>query len=452
MSIFDLFKIGNKKKRCSTPKSSDEILNTEVIPIEEIPYSSDYLDDLNTKSMLHSNELHNKHINKIKSIDSDNIIKTDSNPLNSIEKNFLKYIDGWRIDNFNLPGYWTYEYNIDYKYIISKFFNMGYLKTTNYVVNLDKLTMPDLKQVLRTYSKSTTGKKADLISRIENKLSESEIELVLNDGNKYYSLTESGKLITNFKKSITKDIDFEDTVLSYILKDDFENAYSVVCEYNSRKPIQTGLNVDCNNLNLNKKAKAEYRKIKALNLRIDNKNLDNKIKSSFILCNMLGNNYNKAHVIMNRLTDLSKKEIDIYVMKVTNLFRNNLIIQTDGSNMEHINNLPSDIKMEYQIRNNTKFATNLDEIKFFYILKLKTEKAKLNTNYELERLSDGTINVWNYKHYFIGKVRLQYKKHFLIYTIDLDSLSNRIDGELEELIEGIDYWLEYYKTLEKEPY
>lgn len=185
-------------------------------------------------------DIHTNSINKFNP--QNNILETDTKPLTSIEKSFLKYIIGENIYEPYIATYWTYEYNINYSYLISKFFNMDYLKISNYIEDLTKLTVSELKEILKSNNIKSTGKKAELIERIEKEISCKDLSNFFNSSNKYYALTDKGKeLLKDVRKSVTKNTDLEDQCLELIYIDKYEEAYDLICKYESSKNIQRGI-------------------------------------------------------------------------------------------------------------------------------------------------------------------------------------------------------------------
>lgn len=171
-----------------------------------------------------------KHIDNINAFDVHNPIETDSNPLTAVEKAFLKYLAGRKVNAPDIAGYWSYEYSINFNYIVSKYINNGYL----YIGGADpqKLTMPILKEILLAAGLPTNGKKADLVTRVNTLPAGSYAT------EEYYRLTEKGTAIVDaVQESATKDTDFEDTVLALLYNQQIKEAAKMVFEYRSpRQP------------------------------------------------------------------------------------------------------------------------------------------------------------------------------------------------------------------------
>lgn len=171
-----------------------------------------------------SNEDHQKHLNNISSFDVNSIIQTDDKPLTAVEKAFLKYIAGRKVNDPYIAGYWSYEYKIDFNYILSKYINNNYL----YIGNPDphKLTISALKEILRLAGLPTSGKKLDLVERVNTLPTESY------STEQYYRLTEKGNEIVNsVEESATKDTAFEDEVLQLLYNRKIQEAAQAVFKY-----------------------------------------------------------------------------------------------------------------------------------------------------------------------------------------------------------------------------
>lgn len=201
---------------------------------------------LNEESKKRSEQFYEQHQNKYIGWDPQtDLIETDSSPLTSVEISFLDYIDSKKVHELSLPGYWTYEYNLDFKYVISKLINNGYLIVTS-TPNLNKLKVDELKDILRKYSLKVSGKKADLIKRIEENITEEQLSQYFESyGELYYKSTQTGKqLIKSTPSSVTKDIEFEDECIQLIEQRDLNGAYKLVCKRESMKSLKRGIGID----------------------------------------------------------------------------------------------------------------------------------------------------------------------------------------------------------------
>lgn len=199
-------------------------------PFTETELKEHRLQCLTEAAQAKSDADYQKHMDNINAFDVHSPIKTDSNPLTAVEKAFLKYLAGRKVNAPDIAGYWSYEYSINFNYIVSKYINNGYL----YVGNADpqKLTMPVLKEILLAAGLPTTGKKADLAARVNTLTANSYAT------EEYYRLTEKGAAIVDtVQDSATKDTDFEDAVLALLYNQQIKEAAKMVFEYRSpRQP------------------------------------------------------------------------------------------------------------------------------------------------------------------------------------------------------------------------
>lgn len=233
------------------------------------------------------------------------LIETDSNPLTTVEISFLDYIDAKKVSGLSLPGYWTYEYNLNFKYVISKLINNGYLVVSS-IPALDKLKVNELKEILRNHNLKVSGKKTDLIKRIKENITPEQISQYFNSfGEPYYRATPAGKqLIKSISESVTKDIEFEDECLELIEQLDFNGAYKLICKRKSMKPLKRGLNVNWDQQyvhGLPSSTLTVYKKLFDLELPGILFEAQKAAKITVIFCNMLGTSPNTK--LFNRLTN-----------------------------------------------------------------------------------------------------------------------------------------------------
>ncbi len=261
---------------------------------------------LNEESKKRSDFYYEQHQNKYIGWDPQtDIIETDSSPLTSVEISFLDYIDSKKVHELSLPGYWTYEYNLDFKYVISKLINNGYLIVSSTPDRLERLKVNELKDILRKHNLKVSGKKAELIQRIEENITTEQLSNYFNShyDTLYYIATPSGKqLIKSQPKSVTKDIDFEDECLQLIEQRDLNGAYKLVCKRESMKQLKRGINVDWDQKfkqGLQRKNYI-YQKLIDTNIpEIPSKVLKTAI-NTYIFCDMLGRRPHPS--LFNRLT------------------------------------------------------------------------------------------------------------------------------------------------------
>ena len=111
------------------------------------------------------------------------------------------------------------------------------------------------------------------------------------------------------------------------------------------------------------------------------------------------------------------------------------------------------ISYNFQIKYSTSSPTKLYEItgeesKFIIMLLSKAENIGLSPKkFRFIRMSNGIISV-DYDYFqnggFVGKVKLQGRKTYILYMKNLYD-SATVDGDIDECLKGIDYWLAYIK-------
>ena len=227
--VLNIFTGHNKEKPAPTKQTTRHYKQEKVEMItprrfteEEMPEHR--LQCLTEAAQARSDADYQKHMSNINAFDALNPIETDNKPLTAVEKAFLKYLAGRKVSAPDIAGYWSYEYRINFNYTVSKYINNGYL----YIGAADpqKLTMPVLKEILKAAGISTTGKKADLVARV-NTLPTSSYAT-----EEYYRLTEAGQiLVDTVQDSATKDTDFEDAVLTLLYDQQIIEAAKMVHEY-----------------------------------------------------------------------------------------------------------------------------------------------------------------------------------------------------------------------------
>lgn len=100
----------------------------------------------------------------------------------------------------------------------------------------------------------------------------------------------------------------------------------------------------------------------------------------------------------------------------------------------------------YNSTNPTKKYELIKEEEIFFD-KLLEKSNHLKGEFQLYRLSDGTVNV-SYKSYPIGKIKLQGRKHSMLVLISLYK-SKSVEGTLDDFIITIDLWIKYISNVLK---
>lgn len=237
------------------------------------------------------------HTSKVNEIDIDNISKEKfkSRKLTSVEINFLKYIDGRDVDNLSIAGYWTHEYNINYKDVVEQYLGQELLEVCNQK-SLSSLNVVTLKEILSSKELVKTGKKADLVKRIEDNFADCELDPYLKDGKKYFRLTSKGRELTkDIKNSITKDLELENKCYNLIMAGMLNEAYKEIATFEAKKPLSRGLGIDWEleaQKGLSKSQIDIYNKI--LNRRLETPREFVDYQMSLKVCTILGNMFGVA--------------------------------------------------------------------------------------------------------------------------------------------------------------
>lgn len=294
------------KKNTTKDIYENEISKTE----DNIQNKSTPIEQNTHDAIQYSEQSYREHILNVSKLQYKNIDTSNVNcnfpALSSVEKSFLQYIADKEILNMPIAAYWTYTYNINYETTITKLIKQGYITIKDVIDNLSCLKVSELKEILSKANLSKSGKKQDLINRIEKNLSKKQLQEYITIERPIFYLTDKGKeILKDFPKSATKDIDFENQCLYYIEKGDFNTAYKLICKWEMEKTMWRGLNVDWSKeyqTGLSPSAFSKYQTF----FNLDNKNL--KIKSAFILANMLGVGYDKQTLLAKRVADKSVSE------------------------------------------------------------------------------------------------------------------------------------------------
>ncbi|GIN71187.1 hypothetical protein J14TS2_16620 [Bacillus sp. J14TS2] len=100
---------------------------------------------------------------------------------------------GSRSNNSAFPGYYEYQYGIDPKKSVNKLIQKGYIRKSTPLESVSSLKVPDIKGILKTKKLMVSGKKVDLISRIEENFSSEEIKPFIKEQS--FKLAEPGSNI-----------------------------------------------------------------------------------------------------------------------------------------------------------------------------------------------------------------------------------------------------------------
>lgn len=171
--------------------SEQEFFNSIHYRDNEDCFTRKELENLNLDSMENSFAFSEKHQEKISKIDIKQLKPGNKEVfLSENEIKFMKYIDKKESSLNGLPGYFTYEYNINYKTTLIKLFAGGYIVFSDLDFILFKETIKTLQSFLKSQNLPSKGKKNDLIMQIKQNCTEKDILSTFT--NKYYILTEKG--------------------------------------------------------------------------------------------------------------------------------------------------------------------------------------------------------------------------------------------------------------------
>ncbi|MBS5784049.1 MAG: minor capsid protein [Clostridium sp.] len=207
--------------------------------------------------------------------------------LTSVELAFLKYVGRTSATEFCPAQYWYYEYGLDYKNEITKFLSEDLLIISS-AGDIEKKTVPQLKEILKTKTLPLTGKKADLINRVQENFSEEELTELFPKGKEFYKLTPKGKVLTaTVQKSATKNIELEDRCLQLLMNGQIDEAYKEIAWFRAAAPGQTGIGIDWERevkLGASKRDLSSYGKT----LRSAKSENERLMATCYVLCEMLG--------------------------------------------------------------------------------------------------------------------------------------------------------------------
>jgi|GEM_PF-4764243 len=131
----------------------------------------------------------------------------------------LDWIDGTFLTDTKFPQYFEYEYGINTENSLKKLISNGFVEYAGPEEALFSLTVNSLKQILRSKSLKVSGRKADLIERIKDNFTISEIENLVKD--KPLKVTATGK-------NILKEYDYIVSAHKFNSKDGVYNVASAI--------------------------------------------------------------------------------------------------------------------------------------------------------------------------------------------------------------------------------
>lgn len=161
---------------------------------ENTELSNKELDLFLLESLENSYNFRTQHKQKLESIkiiiynEIDNSIE-----LTPFEIKLLDYINGRSATNIDLPGYFTYEFNLNLNTSINRLTKGGFVTLADLDFTLHKAKANELKYFLEQNSLKKSGTKETLISRIYDNFDNEKISDYFSE--RYFFVTEKGKTI-----------------------------------------------------------------------------------------------------------------------------------------------------------------------------------------------------------------------------------------------------------------
>lgn len=218
-------------------------------------------------------------------------------PITSTDIFFLKYINGRVLEHPEIAQYWFYDYKINYSEEIKKLILCGLLSITN--VYLKKLSVEELKKILRHFNLSVSGRKAELQERIKANVNAEDLSVFLGHLTHYLCITDKGlNYINSIHESATRNIELEDECLDLITNYNFEAAYNLIWGFKSKK----GADIRCRYI---VSEGDKYRSIMDSHTFFytleKDRELESKLRASIIFCKMYGLGYDNLKKMVKRI-------------------------------------------------------------------------------------------------------------------------------------------------------
>ena len=241
-----------------------------------------------------------KEYTTLPSFDELTSIVPETSEITSTDIFFLKYINGRTLEMPDIAQYWYYEYNLNYSNEIKKLISNELLVLEN--VNIQKLKVDELKDILRHFSLPLSGKKLDLQNRIYENIPYSELSQYFGHRKHYFSLTEKGKqLINSIFDSATKNLELENNCIDLILQYNFRSAYDLIQHFKHNTPAGR----QNSSWNYNSTMEQSYNNIMKSHsfyytLEKD-RDLESRIRASVVFCHMYGSGQDNMRKIIKRV-------------------------------------------------------------------------------------------------------------------------------------------------------
>ena len=193
------------------------------------------------------------------------------------------------------------------------------------------MTIPKLKDIIRSKQCKLTGKKQELVERVLENFSREECSNFIK-GNKYYILTEKGKeLLGGYRRKKEKErLEVEYKCIQLLKQRKINEAYKEMALYESKQPLKRGIGIDWDR---------EYRiglnKIELMFLNELYKEYSIEIVCAVAMISFFGGKNIKG-IILRNFNNLIDEEVDLidkkafYLVKVNNTKRELLELKEAG--------------------------------------------------------------------------------------------------------------------------
>ncbi|MBQ2801691.1 MAG: SAP domain-containing protein [Lachnospiraceae bacterium] len=213
---------------------------------------------------------------------------------------FLKYLDGRTLETPDIAQYWYYEYNLNYSNEIKKLISNNLLVLEN--VNIQKLKVDELKEVLRHFSLPLSGKKLDLQNRIYDNIPYSELSHYFGHRKHYFSPTEKGEqLINSIFDSATKNLELENSCIDLILQYNFRGAYDLIQHFKHNTPAGRQSSSWTYNSSMEQTYDNIMKSHRFYYTLEKDRDLESRIRASVVFCHMYGSGQDNIRKIIKRI-------------------------------------------------------------------------------------------------------------------------------------------------------
>lgn len=212
---------------------------------------------------------------------------------------FLKYINGRSVENANIAQYWYYEYGLNYANELKKLYSSDMLRISN--VNISKLRIADLKNILRHFNLPLSGKKADLMNRILDNISSEDLSSFLGDSIHYFCATNKGiSLIESLNDSATFNLELENEAISLILDYDYEDAFNLIWDYKKQTPAEKNTHYEYSS-NMDETYDSIMTPCGFFYTLEKDRDIEEKIRAAIVFCRMYGLGQDKIRKLIMRI-------------------------------------------------------------------------------------------------------------------------------------------------------